>query len=67
MLSRVFGISVFLAFLIYAGFGSPGKASARLVGQVAPELGNQTWIHSDPLRLKDLRGKVVLLEFWTYG
>ena len=37
------------------------------VGRPAPELTNQTWINSAPLRLADLRGKVVLLEFWTFG
>ncbi len=24
------------------------------------------WIHSPPLTLADLRGKLVLLEFWTF-
>jgi hypothetical protein len=33
----------------------------------APELTNDTWLNSEPLRLADLRGKVVLIEFWTYG
>jgi hypothetical protein len=34
----------------------------------APELSNETWINSPaPLRLADLRGKVVLLEMWTFG
>ena len=34
----------------------------------APELSNVTWLNSDqPLRLKNLRGKVVLLEMWTFG
>jgi hypothetical protein len=34
----------------------------------APELTNQVWINSPmPLRLADLRGKVVLLEMWTFG
>jgi thiol-disulfide isomerase/thioredoxin len=34
----------------------------------APELENQVWINTDqPLRLQDLRGKVVLLEMWTFG
>jgi thiol-disulfide isomerase/thioredoxin len=34
----------------------------------APELGNDTWLNVDsPLRLADLRGKVVILEMWTFG
>ena len=36
--------------------------------QVAPELvGGQSWINSEPLTLSELRGKVVLVDFWTYG
>ena len=33
----------------------------------APEVESPVWINSEPLRLADLRGKVVLVEFWTYG
>jgi len=34
----------------------------------APELtGIDAWINSDPLTLASLRGKVVLVEFWTFG
>jgi hypothetical protein len=34
----------------------------------APELTNEIWLNtSEPLRLADLRGKVVLLEMWTFG
>jgi thiol-disulfide isomerase/thioredoxin len=34
----------------------------------APELENSVWLNVDqPLRLKDLRGKVVLLDMWTFG
>ena len=34
----------------------------------APELVNDVWLNTDrPLRIAELRGKVVLLEFWTFG
>ena len=34
----------------------------------APELMNDTWLNVDsPLRLADLRGKVVIVEMWTFG
>lgn len=38
---------------------------AHLVGREAPEITIQTWINSEPLTLADLRGRVVLLEFWA--
>lgn len=34
----------------------------------APELtGLQEWINSDPLTLEQLKGKVILIDFWTYS
>ena len=32
----------------------------------APELFNQVWLNSPPLKLADLRGKVVVVDFWTF-
>ncbi len=44
---------------------SPGNLSD--LGR-APELTNEVWLNTDhPLRLAELRGKVVLLEMWTFG
>ena len=35
---------------------------------LAPELTNNTWLNVDsPLHLTDLRGKVVIVEMWTFG
>jgi hypothetical protein len=34
----------------------------------APELNNEVWLNTErPLRLSDLRGKVVLIDMWTFG
>ena len=46
---------------------SLASAETSSIGQPAPELTNEVWINSRPLRLADLRGKVILLEFWTHG
>lgn len=34
---------------------------------LAPEISNDIWINSEPLTLKSLRGRVVLIEFWTFA
>ena len=34
---------------------------------LAPEINSPTWINSEPLKMEDLRGKVVMVEFWTFG
>ncbi len=34
----------------------------------APEIENEVWVNTDaPVTLASQRGKVVLLEFWTFG
>ncbi len=41
---------------------------ARLtVAGVPPELNNEIWLNSEPLKLANLHGQVVIVEFWTYG
>src|SRR5215472_18834436 len=41
--------------------------SAETKMPVAPEISGGTWINSDPLTLKNLRGLVVVVDFWTFG
>jgi thiol-disulfide isomerase/thioredoxin len=43
------------------------QPAEAMVGKPAPEIANATWLNSAPLRMADLRGKVVLVEFWTFG
>src|SRR5260221_114719 len=38
-----------------------------IIGKEAPELVGGTWVNAAGHKLSDLRGKVVLLEFWTFG
>jgi thiol-disulfide isomerase/thioredoxin len=33
----------------------------------APEFAPGTWINSEPMTIKSMRGRVVLVEFWTFG
>ena len=43
-------------------------AAGGQVGNCAPEFaGTQEWINSQPLTMQKLRGKVVLIDFWTYS
>ena len=45
----------------------PTRASLRDLGP-APELTNDIWLNVEaPLRLADLRGKVVAIDMWTFG
>ena len=49
--------------------GRPGDLAAQRarVGQLAPEVAGGPWINSPPLTMAGLRGRVVYVEFWTYG
>jgi peroxiredoxin len=40
-------------------------ASARLIGAPAPELAAAQWLNGNAMKLSELRGKVVILDFWA--
>jgi hypothetical protein len=58
-----------IGLLVVAMLGGIGVEGAELVavGRPAPEIARGEWINSAPLTLAGLRGRVVLVEFWTYG
>ena len=73
-------IGIVVAIVVVAGLSyatditklllSPFGASAEYKmseSATAPELAGGEWINSQPLKLNDLRGRVVLIEFWTFG
>src|SRR6476619_8333168 len=55
-----------LTKLIRSSFGSSTEYKSSETA-LAPELAVGEWINSTPLKLNDLRGRVVLIEFWTFG
>jgi len=55
-----------LTKLMLNSFGSSAEHKSS-ESVTAPELAVGDWINSEPLKLNDLRGRVVLIEFWTFG
>jgi hypothetical protein len=62
-MSRWLGVTLVTGLLVAS------LASAEVVppGKLAPELAGGAWINSEPLSMQKLRGRVVLIDFWTYG
>jgi len=66
--SAAAGIAV--AMLVAGLLGTPAPAHAQRgarIGQPAPDVTGGPWINSEPLSMDKLRGRVVFVEFWTYG
>jgi cytochrome c biogenesis protein CcdA/thiol-disulfide isomerase/thioredoxin len=50
------------------GLGTGSAAGGLAVGPVAPDFtGIDHWLNSSPLTMAGLKGKVVLVDFWTYS
>ena len=62
-------MSAVMALTLALGVYSGPAAAQRgpRVGRPAPDIAGGPWINSEPLSLGTLRGRVVLVEFWTYG
>ncbi|MDQ0586122.1 thioredoxin family protein [Variovorax paradoxus] len=66
VLVGVAAVAASVGILTAAARPSEGEIPSS-VAQIAPEFQNiDHWFNSQPLKLQDLRGKVVLVDFWTY-
>jgi len=44
-----------------------GSVTEAGVGMKAPDILNETWLNGKPTSFAELEGKVVMVEFWTFG
>ncbi|KVQ76573.1 thioredoxin [Burkholderia multivorans] len=64
----VFALAATAGLAAFAGTRDEASTMTSLAGSRAPELaGIERWHNSAPLALDRLRGKVVLVDFWTYS
>ena len=66
----IVGVSIYVTGLtrqLLSPFRSSSSVYKSSEAATAPDLATGEWINAEPLRLKDLRGRVVLIEFWTFG
>lgn len=56
-----------LSLLTLTWLGGDSAGQALRLGTSAPDIAGERWINSSPLTITGLRGRVVLVEFWTYG
>lgn len=57
-----------IAKITGAGLADDGKGMGPEKDRAAaPEFASGTWINSEPLTLTKLRGRVVVVEFWTFA
>lgn len=66
-MKKQLGILVVILALLAGMISSlPARVPETLHG-AAPAITGKTWLNSKPLELSALQGKVVMVEFWTYG
>jgi thiol-disulfide isomerase/thioredoxin len=61
-------VSMGISRLTSGGQMIPSRAlTEETKAPAAPEISSGQWINSEPLTLKSLHGRVVLIEFWTFA
>ncbi|MGA0610836.1 thioredoxin family protein [Caldimonas sp. KR1-144] len=68
VVAAIAALLVAIGHLATAGGPELGTPVVRASGAAMPALTGATgWINSPPMTTEDLRGKVVLVDFWTYS
>lgn len=57
--------SLLLLMLLIINQGLTAKEGDDLIGKPAPEWGTLAWMNSQPIKLNELKDKVVLIRWWT--
>jgi hypothetical protein len=60
-----FSLGLVLALALWAVWPRAGAAITN--GAAAPDVAAENWINSKALTIGELKGRIVLVEFWTYG
>ena len=63
MRNRLTFLFFFVAVIIAA---ATGFSPASEMNFKAPDVSSQRWLNTDPLNWEKLKGKVVMVEFWTF-
>jgi thiol-disulfide isomerase/thioredoxin len=67
MFSKLKTVATVAMFAAITATSSAAIAGPLKNSTAAPEFtGIEKWLNSDPLTIQQLRGKVVLIDFWTY-
>ncbi len=64
---RRWGILTVLVTAVAFGSATWTRADVVAPGRPAPEFATGPWVNTDPLTMSGLRGRVVLIDFWTFG
>jgi len=64
---RALGVRLLVTAAVIALTVATGVEAQPAPGRPAPEITAGRWINSEPLKIDDLRGRVVAVEFWTFG
>ncbi|MEW6542233.1 MAG: redoxin domain-containing protein [Nitrospirota bacterium] len=55
-----------LGLAVSVVLAQPSQVGA-VTGEPAPDIASAVWLNGAPAKMADFRGKVLLVEFWTFG